>query len=300
MHRGCQSATSRHCRQLCSNRRLRCQPGTGGVTRFGTTVGRDVATGVIGPTPRSWQGYARFAWATLIRAVETIYHDYLTGLILTTITRRDPASAVELVFRTFRRQHLEKFWPGLEKLGLMGLPHAVACAPATISSRISSAACAWSTSRSLPARPGSGCATPVDLSWGRHPAGAGRRVRKRRGAATRRHHGVAHRHAESGTNRRGSRHHRQRRRRFCRVPATFSARRRVTISSGMQPCRGGDTADDLAANGRRVARSGRRLRVLECALGGGALRSQPTRLALAVTRRLDRGDAAFEWRVRRR
>lgn len=62
------------------------------------------------------------------RAVERIYHDYLTGLILTTVTRRDPASAAELVFRTFRRQHLEKFLPGLEKLGLTGLPHAVACA----------------------------------------------------------------------------------------------------------------------------------------------------------------------------
>lgn len=61
-------------------------------------------------------------------AVETIYHDYLTGLILTTVTRRDAASASELVFRTFRRQHLEKFLPGLEKLGLAGLPHAVACA----------------------------------------------------------------------------------------------------------------------------------------------------------------------------
>ena len=30
--------------------------------------------------------------------------------------------------RTFRRQHLEKFLPGLEKLGLRGLPDAVACA----------------------------------------------------------------------------------------------------------------------------------------------------------------------------
>jgi hypothetical protein len=60
-------------------------------------------------------------------AVETLYHDYLTGLILTTVTRRDAASAAELVFRTFRRQHLEKFLPGLDKLGLRHLPHAVAC-----------------------------------------------------------------------------------------------------------------------------------------------------------------------------
>ena len=66
--------------------------------------------------------------ADAYRAVETLYHDYLTGLILTVVTRRDPAAAAELVFRTFRRQHLEKFLPGLQKLGLTGLPHAVACA----------------------------------------------------------------------------------------------------------------------------------------------------------------------------
>jgi hypothetical protein len=38
------------------------------------------------------------------------------------------ADAAELVFRLFRRQQLEKFLPGLEKLGLRGLPDAVACA----------------------------------------------------------------------------------------------------------------------------------------------------------------------------
>src|SRR5215510_13093947 len=62
------------------------------------------------------------------RAVEVLYHAYLTGLILTTVSRRGGAAAAELVFRTFRRQHLEKFLPGLEKLGLAHLPHAVACA----------------------------------------------------------------------------------------------------------------------------------------------------------------------------
>jgi hypothetical protein len=62
------------------------------------------------------------------RAVEILYHAYLTGLILTTVTRRSVADAAELVFRTFRRQHLEKFLPGLAKLGLSALPHAVACA----------------------------------------------------------------------------------------------------------------------------------------------------------------------------
>jgi hypothetical protein len=44
------------------------------------------------------------------------------------VTRRDRAAAADLVFRIFRRQHLEKFLPGLEKLGLRGLPDAVACA----------------------------------------------------------------------------------------------------------------------------------------------------------------------------
>jgi hypothetical protein len=62
------------------------------------------------------------------QAVGELYHAYLTGLILTTITRRSAADAAEFVFRVFRRQQLEKFLPGLEKLGLRGLPHAVACA----------------------------------------------------------------------------------------------------------------------------------------------------------------------------
>jgi hypothetical protein len=62
------------------------------------------------------------------RAVETIYHAYLTGLLLMVVSRRGAADAAELVFRLFRRQQLEKFLPGLEKLGLRGLPHAVACA----------------------------------------------------------------------------------------------------------------------------------------------------------------------------
>lgn len=61
-------------------------------------------------------------------AVATLYHAYLTGLLLTTVTRRSAADAAELTFRTFRRQHLEKFLPGLVKLGLDRLPHAVACA----------------------------------------------------------------------------------------------------------------------------------------------------------------------------
>ena len=71
-------------------------------------------------TPRSLEdGY---------HAVSYLYHAYLTGLLLATITRRGNADAAELMFHTFRRQHLEKFLPGLRLLGLDQLPHAVACA----------------------------------------------------------------------------------------------------------------------------------------------------------------------------
>jgi hypothetical protein len=62
------------------------------------------------------------------RAVSTLYQGLMTGFVLTLITRRGEADAAEFVFRHFRRQHLEKFLPGLAKLGLAGLPHAVACA----------------------------------------------------------------------------------------------------------------------------------------------------------------------------
>ena len=61
-------------------------------------------------------------------AVAELYHAWLTGLILMVVSRRGGADAAELVFRIFRRQQLEKFLPGLDKLGLRGLPDAVACA----------------------------------------------------------------------------------------------------------------------------------------------------------------------------
>ncbi len=70
--------------------------------------------------------------AAAYAAVETIYHAYLTGLILTIVTRAGARQAAEVVFRTFRRQQLSRFLPGLKKLGLDGLPHAVACAHTTI------------------------------------------------------------------------------------------------------------------------------------------------------------------------
>ncbi len=62
------------------------------------------------------------------RAVSVLYQALLTGVVLTLVTRRGEEEAAQFVLRLFRRQHLEKFRPGLAKLGLDRLPHAVACA----------------------------------------------------------------------------------------------------------------------------------------------------------------------------
>src|ERR1700750_208123 len=62
------------------------------------------------------------------RSVADLYHAYFTGLILTVVIRRGADDAAEFVFRVFRRQQQERFLPGLEKLGLSGLPPAVAAA----------------------------------------------------------------------------------------------------------------------------------------------------------------------------
>jgi hypothetical protein len=66
--------------------------------------------------------------AVALLATAELYHRWLTGLLLMVVSRRGATAAAELVFRIFRRQQLEKFLPGLEKLGLRGLPDAVACA----------------------------------------------------------------------------------------------------------------------------------------------------------------------------
>ena len=80
------------------------------------------------PQQRSDAGFEATDEARRYRAVADLYHAYLTGLLLMFVSRRGLEDAAELVFRTFRRQHLEKFLPGLEKLGLTNLPDAVACA----------------------------------------------------------------------------------------------------------------------------------------------------------------------------
>lgn len=63
-----------------------------------------------------------------MEALAELYHHYLTGLILALIVELGEDRAVEAVFGLFRRQHLDKFLPGLEKLGLRGEPDAIACA----------------------------------------------------------------------------------------------------------------------------------------------------------------------------
>ena len=63
-----------------------------------------------------------------MEAVGDLYHAWFTGMILTTVTRRGEADAAELVFRVFRHQQQARFLPGLKKLGLSGMPPAVAAA----------------------------------------------------------------------------------------------------------------------------------------------------------------------------
>ena len=63
-----------------------------------------------------------------LQAVARLYHAYFTGLMLTIVTRRSTADAAEWVYRLFRHQHHEKFLSSFDKLGLKGMPDAVACA----------------------------------------------------------------------------------------------------------------------------------------------------------------------------
>ena len=64
----------------------------------------------------------------LLQAVADLHRAAFTGLVLATVARRGTPAAAELVFAVFRRQHHERFLPGLQKLGLTALPHAVAAA----------------------------------------------------------------------------------------------------------------------------------------------------------------------------
>jgi hypothetical protein len=62
------------------------------------------------------------------KAVARLYNALMTGLVLTLVSQKNAEAARKFMFAHFRRQHLEKFLPGLKKLGLDALPDAVACA----------------------------------------------------------------------------------------------------------------------------------------------------------------------------
>ena len=62
------------------------------------------------------------------QAVADWHHGLFTGTIMRAVVQRGTADAAALMFRCFRRQHHQRFLPGLEKLGLRGLPDAVAAA----------------------------------------------------------------------------------------------------------------------------------------------------------------------------
>ncbi|MEZ5987122.1 MAG: hypothetical protein R3B94_14345 [Hyphomonas sp.] len=63
-----------------------------------------------------------------IAAQAELHHQYLLGLELMVATREGPAVVGDWMFRLFRRQHEDKFLSSFHKLGLDGLPDAVACA----------------------------------------------------------------------------------------------------------------------------------------------------------------------------
>ncbi len=57
-----------------------------------------------------------------------MHHSYLLGLQLMVATNKESAIVGDWMFRLFRRQHQEKFLSSFEKLGLVGMSDAVACA----------------------------------------------------------------------------------------------------------------------------------------------------------------------------
>ncbi len=65
---------------------------------------------------------------TPIEAQADLHHQWFLGLQLMVSTRHGPDVVYDWIFRLFRRQHEEKFLSSFEKLGLIGQPHAVACA----------------------------------------------------------------------------------------------------------------------------------------------------------------------------
>ncbi len=65
---------------------------------------------------------------TAVEAAAKLHHAYFLGLQLMVSTREGEEVMGDWMFRLFRRQHLDKFLSSFSKLGLEGLPDAVACA----------------------------------------------------------------------------------------------------------------------------------------------------------------------------
>ena len=63
-----------------------------------------------------------------IVAQAELHHQYFLGLQLMVAVEEPRAAVYDWMFRLFRRQHEEKFLSSFGKLGLEGLPHAIACA----------------------------------------------------------------------------------------------------------------------------------------------------------------------------
>lgn len=62
------------------------------------------------------------------RTIAKLYQSFFTGLVLYVSSRQGAAKASELTHEVFSLQRQERFLPGLKKLGIDGLPHAVAAA----------------------------------------------------------------------------------------------------------------------------------------------------------------------------
>ena len=63
-----------------------------------------------------------------IQAQADLHHQYFLGLQLMVAVEESKQTVFDWMFRLFRKQHEEKFLSSFTKLGLDGLPDAVACA----------------------------------------------------------------------------------------------------------------------------------------------------------------------------
>ena len=64
----------------------------------------------------------------VLEALAKLHHQYFLGLQLMVASNEGEAVIGDWMFRLFRQQHEDKFLSSFAKLGLAGLPHAVACA----------------------------------------------------------------------------------------------------------------------------------------------------------------------------